>query len=180
MLVVGTLIGEEKVGDIGVTRKGFLGLVGGEIGCGGPTIDAMCFIKYRTRMRKHKLKTTGTSVPENSSGALLAGCGVNGCWILRIITFFRRRTKKITRTAATIAMMPAKVPAIIGTEEDTFGSVGSESRVVVDAADVDCNTGVADIAALFIGENNPVLAGVGTDVVFDLELQTDAHEISIR
>ena len=75
--------------------------------------------------------------------------------------------------------MPANVPAIIGTEEDTFGSVGSESRVVVDAADVECKI-VVDIAALFIAENNPVLAGMGIEGVCDVDLQTDADEISIR
>jgi len=87
----------------------------------------------------------------------------------------------MTRTVATITTIPAKVPAIIGTEEDTFGSVGSESRVVVDAADVECKIDVADdIAALFIGENNPVLAGMEIEAVYDVDLQTDADEISIR
>jgi len=52
------------------------------------------------------------------------------------------------------------------------GTVGSEFRVVVDAADVDCNAdGVDDIGSLFIGENNPGLAGIGNEVVFDVELQ---------
>ena len=124
-------------------------------------------------------KQTETSAPENrdSSGALLEG---KGCWILRIIDLFRRRTKKITRTAATTTMTPAKVPAITGREEDMCGTVGSESRVVVDAADVDCNTDGVDIGALFIGENNPGLAGMGNEAVVDAELQKKTDEISIR
>jgi len=124
-------------------------------------------------------KQTETSAPENrdSSGALLEG---KGCWILRIIDLFRRRTKKITRTAATTTMTPAKVPAITGREEDMCGTVGSESRVVVDAADVDCNTDGVDIGGLFIGENNPELAGMGNEAVVDAELQKKTDEISIR
>lgn len=76
----------------------------------------------------------------------------------------------MTATAATIAITPARVPATIGTEEDTFGTVGSEFRVVVDAAlaDVlDCDIDVADdCAAVFIGGMNPILAGMESDVVF--------------
>ena len=52
--MVGEAIGEEKVGGIGVTMRGFLD---GEMECGGPSIDTLCFIRYRKQMRKHKLKT---------------------------------------------------------------------------------------------------------------------------
>lgn len=132
-------------------------------------------------MRNHESKKLETSVPENSLGMLLGECGGKGRRILRIITFFRRRTKKITRTVATITMMPAKVPAIIGTEEGMFGSFGSESRVGVDGVDADCDIDIADgIAALFFRENNPVMVGMESAMVCDVELQTDENKISIR
>lgn len=46
MMVVGELIDEKEVGDIGATKKGFLGLLGGEMECGGPSTNATYAIRY--------------------------------------------------------------------------------------------------------------------------------------
>ena len=65
--MAGKSIGEEKVGGIGVTRRGFLGFLGGEMECGCPSIDTSCSLGIKNKLNRiqaHLKKAQGRSVQD--------------------------------------------------------------------------------------------------------------------